>query len=381
MLFSILKKEFTEIFRTKSFIVMMFVFPLVLITTLGLGLKDIMTNNNMFSENDESSKVYYTLDESSQYANGFNEAKKGIEDAINVKFVESSSLSEVEGDVDNYNAYFHVEIADDGFKVYSPKSGERQKGKIVRNVFESVLNQYASHITIYKENPQAMQNLIKSKYDEYVVKDSDSLEDLSSTQYYTFAELALIIFYISSTVGELVYSERKLNTIDRVFLSKANEASFLLAKTIVGTIIAFLQTITVYLYSTYVLDVDWGENVLKFIFIFVCFGLFVSMLGAVTGLISKNDTTVSGVLNIITIIVCFLGGCYIPLSLITTIPVIGDLVILSPIYWINASIGSILCGAESNAFMVSIGSSVIGTFVLLIVFVLALRGKGGVGNV
>jgi len=265
LIFSVLKKEFIQIFRTKSFIVMMFIFPIILITTLGLGLKDVMNNNSFFDENDETAKVYYTLDNNSIYHNVFLEVKKGIEDAVAVKFEETSSLNDVQDKIDNYKAYFHVEVTKDGFKVYCPSSGERQKGKIIRNVFESVLNQYASYTTIEKYDMSAMQNLIKSKYDEFVVADSDGLKDISSSEYYTFAELAMIIFYISYTIGESVYAERKLNTLDRVLLSRVSEASFLLSKTIIGTLIALMQTITVYLYSTYVLDVNWGENALKFI--------------------------------------------------------------------------------------------------------------------
>ena len=104
------------------------------------------------------------------------------------------------------------------------------------------------------------------------------------------------------------------------------------------------------------------------------------MIGAVTGLVAKKDNTVSGLLNVITIVVCFFGGCYIPLTFIKTIPIIGSLTVLSPIYWINVAIGSVFCNIETNAFLISISYSLIGTFVLLILFIAALRKKGGIAN-
>ena len=48
--------------------------------------------------------------------------------------------------------------------------------------------------------------------------------DITSSEYYTFAELALIIFYVSGIVGESVYNENKLTTINRIRLSKLRKA-------------------------------------------------------------------------------------------------------------------------------------------------------------
>ena len=54
MFLSLLKKEFKYFIRQKSNVVLLMVFPIILITTLSLGLKDLMDGgNNLFGSKDE----------------------------------------------------------------------------------------------------------------------------------------------------------------------------------------------------------------------------------------------------------------------------------------------------------------------------------------
>ena len=49
---------------------------------------------------------------------------------------------------------------------------------------------------------------------KYVVDDEvDGVRAVTAAEYYTFAELALIVLMVSTVVGESVYEEKKLNTI------------------------------------------------------------------------------------------------------------------------------------------------------------------------
>ena len=54
--------------------------------------------------------------------------------------------------------------------------------------------------------------------------------DITSSEYYTFAELALIIFYVAGIVGESVYKEKQLTTINRIRLSRMKESFLIGAK-------------------------------------------------------------------------------------------------------------------------------------------------------
>ena len=71
MFLAMLKKELKQFLRAKRTFIFMFIFPIVLITTLSVGLKNMMTSGDIFGSGDEYSKVYYTIDEDSKYKEGF----------------------------------------------------------------------------------------------------------------------------------------------------------------------------------------------------------------------------------------------------------------------------------------------------------------------
>ena len=381
MFLAMLKKEFKQMLRSKRNLIFMFIFPIVLITTLSVGLKNMMTSGDIFGSGNEYSKVYYTIDGDTKYEHGFLEFKQGVEEAINIKFEESSSLDMVKDEVDKYNALVHIEINDSGFKLYSSKNGEKIKTKIFRGIFESILNEYATFETIGEYNPRAFANLVQNKYDEYVVKkDIGEARDITSSEYYTFAELALIILYIASIVGESVYKEKQLTTINRIRLSKMKESFLIGTKVLVGIIISILQTLLVYVYSTHVLDVDWGENTLKFMSMFFVLGVFASVIGALVGIVAKNDTTVAGAIQVSIVVICFLGGAYTPLHVMVRMGPISKLLCISPVYWINTAIGSLLCGIESNAYLIALAMPLGLSALCLLAYFGILRNKGGFAN-
>ncbi|EKQ50881.1 MULTISPECIES: ABC transporter permease [unclassified Clostridium] len=381
MFLSMLKKEYKQMLGTKRNLIFMFLFPIILITTLSVGLKNLMTSGDIFGSGNEYSKVYYTINGDTKYEHGFLEFKKGVEEAVNIKFEETSSLNIVKDEVDKYNALVHIEVNDSGFKLYSSKNGERIKTKIFRGIFESILNEYAAFDTINEYNPKAFSNLVQNKYNEYVVKeDVGKARDITSSEYYTFAELALIILYIAGIVAESAYKEKQLTTINRIRLSKMTESSLIGAKIIVGIIISILQTILVYIYSTYVLGVNWGENTLKFMSIFFALGIFVSVVGALIGIIAKNDTMVTGIIQVSIVVICFLGGAYTPLSVMVGMGPVSKLLCISPIYWINTAIGSLLCGIESNAYLIALGMPLGLSALCMFVYFGVLRNKGGLAN-
>ena len=71
--------------------------------------------------------------------------------------------------------------------------------------------------TIVELNPESFRNLVQNAYDEYVVsEDVNGKRTVTAAEYYTFAELALIILNVAAVIGELVYKEKQLNTINRI---------------------------------------------------------------------------------------------------------------------------------------------------------------------
>ena len=160
-------------------------------------------------------------------------------------------------------------------------------------------------------------------------------------------------------------------------MSMASERTMILSKVALGTIISILQIILVYIYTSLILKVNWGENTLKFILLFVVFGLFSSMLGAIVGIASKTDTATGGILNGATFVICALGGCYTTRAMITSVPVLNKLMYLSPIYWINTATSTMICGLESNLYLIAIIIPIVLSVLLLIFYSVVMKKRGG----
>lgn len=377
MYLQLLKKEVKQFLRAKGEVAMLFIFPIVLITTLSVGLKDIMSNmNNVFSEDKKDNKVYYSIDEDSTYKDGFISFIDGVGDELNIDFVETNSLDSVKDEIDKYDAISYIGVNKDDFTYYSSSEGEKMTSNVVKSIFETSLNNFAVYEAIGKLNPEAFKDIAKNVVDEYVVEEGVGVShDVTSAEYYTFAELALIILYISITVGESVYRENSLTTINRLRLSKISEVNILLSKISLGVIISILQTLLVYLYSSFCLGVNWGESTLKLILLFIVFGVFASSLGTIVGILAKKETAVSGILNVLIIITCLLGGCYTTMSMMVSIPGVNTLMYLSPIYWINVATNSMLCNIPSNAYTIALAIPIVLSIIIISIYVMISKKR------
>ena len=61
MFIQLLKKEIKQFLRSKSNLIMLFLFPIILITTLSFGLKSLMENtSDKIFEGNENNIVYYS---------------------------------------------------------------------------------------------------------------------------------------------------------------------------------------------------------------------------------------------------------------------------------------------------------------------------------
>lgn len=376
---ALLFKEIRQFTRSKSDMFMMFIFPIILITTLGFGLNGIMNNKDykLFGEDGKRDIVYYNIDEESIYSKGFNVFINSVESEVKIKFKEVSSLKSVKSKVDNYNGVAFVKVSKDGFNIYTSNKGESFKSQVFKSIFNSVLNEYSIYETVTKLNKEKVQSIVRSEYKSYIKDEGKKDRQVNSKEYYTFAELALIILYIASTVGEKVYKENDLTTINRIRLSKVSEGKLIFAKASIGILIGIIQTLLVYVYSSLVLKVNWGDNTIKFLILFIVFSIFASILGVVIGLLAKKDTTVTSVISVIIFTFCTLGGAYVPLQVIVSIPVLNKIMYISPNYWINTATSTMICGYKSNCYTIALLIPISLSVILLLLYYVIMKKKGG----
>ncbi|MDD5880012.1 MAG: ABC transporter permease [Clostridium sp.] len=161
-----------------------------------------------------------------------------------------------------------------------------------------------------------------------------------------------------------------------ILLSKTNENMMIISKVTMGVIIGTMQTLLVYVYSSFVLKVNWGENALKYMLLYIALALFASMIGAIVGIVSKNDTAVSGILFVVTFAFSILGGCCSTREMITSIPFINKLAYISPIYWINTAINTMICNFKSNLYIIALLVPVVLSIIIFIIYIIIMKKRG-----
>lgn len=354
ILVNLIKKEVVYFFRNKSNVATMFIFPILLILIMGFSLNGLMNvDKNIF----EDKKVYYKANDinlDNKFFNIFLNFKEEAQKIMKVDFIEISDKIQAETNVNNYRGLAYIEINEDNYNFYRNEKKESMAQRIFRSVFNQFLERYAVIEKIAEEDPSKVSELIKEDINIVVKESGISKNGISSFAYYTFAELVLIILYISQITSVSMYKERFENTLPRLKTTKASNFSIIMSKVILGIIIGIIQVIIVYLVSTFILKVNWGENLFEIIIVLIALIIFSSILGVAVSLMFKDNKTASSLINTLLIVLGFLGGSYLPISLVKSNIITNILCQITPTYWANISLLSLSSGISNNYPIMSV---------------------------
>ena len=370
IVFKLVKKELMHFFKNKMDIVTMVIFPIVLILVMGTSLKGIMNvDTNIFKDE----VVYYSIDcKNNTYINNFEIIKSNLEKNYNIKFKLIEDIITVKENVNLEKSLAYISINNNGYEFYRNENGENISQKIFRNMFEQFLHKNSLVETISENNINIVN--YKSINEQVINLKEKNLNSngVDSYTYYTFAELVLIILYISSITSISLYKEKYLNTMSRMRICNISYLSILTSKVVLGIIIGIIQISVVFIVSRFMLNVNWGNNLGSIFLVLICLIIFSSILGVVTSVIFKDHKTSTSVCNILIIIMGLLGGSYMPISLITSSPITNLVAKISPTYWANISILSLSYGIKTIypyiSIIISIGLSAFLTLIGLIFY-------------
>ena len=376
ILISLIRKEIIHFFRNKYNVATMFIFPIVLIVVMGFSLNGLMNvDHNIF----ESAKVYYKVNHinyQNKYIQVFESFKDNCEKIMKVEFEEIKLDSEAKANVNKYNALAFINIYEDKYDFYRNKKKESTAQKIFRSVFNQYLERYAVIDTVVNEDPNIMKELMEES--SQVVKEEGILSSgITSFTYYTFAELVLIILYISQITSVSTYNESFENTLSRLRVSKVSSSNIIISKVILGVLIGIIQVITIYLISKFILNINWGENLIEMFIVLISLIIFSSMLGVTISFIFKDSKAAASLINTLLIILGFLGGSYVPISLIKSVVITNIICKLSPTYWANISLLSLSSGINTNYSTISIMISLELSAVFLIICIISNNLRRG----
>ena len=367
ILLTLIKKELKAFFRSKSDVIIMLIFPVILIFVMGKSLNNLMSvEKNIFN----NKTIYYRINapiNNEKELQLFYDFMINFEKKTNVKFIENKNYKNATNDVNNNKAICFMDIYDNKINYFRNEKKESTESKIFRNLYEQYMRKYSFLQTMSKSNSKQMTSLSNYQIKILLKDENINEEEISSYTYYTFAELILIILYISTLTSISMYKERFLHTMTRLKVSGTNKFNILASKIALGIIIGLMQTFVVYIVSTKLLHVNWGDNLTYIMLVLISFIIFSSVLGIFISMVFDDQKTAYTVNNILIIIMGFLGGSYVPICLVKSVRITSFLCNIMPNYWANTAILGLHYDMETKYYIISILISLSLSVIMLIV--------------
>lgn len=377
ILLTLIRKEVKQFFRQKINIIMMIIFPVILIFIMGKSLNGLMTiDENIFN----NKVIYYRVNapiENEVNLQRFYDFMIHFEKNTNVKFIENNNYKEVIDDVNNNKAICFMDFYDNDINYFRSEKTESTESTVFRNLYEQYMKKYTFLQSIYKSNPEKIKEVLDYEIKILLKDEGIEKKQVNAFTYYTFAQLILIILYISNLTSISMHKGEYLHTKTRFKGLKINKINILLSKIALGIAIGILQIIIVYIVSTKFFNVSWGGNLLYIFMVLFSLIIFSSALGIFMSTIFSNKETCYMVNNILIIIMGFLGGSYVPICLVKSERVTSFLSEINPSYWANISILSLSYDIKTKYYTFSIFISFGLSLLMLILGSLISKLKAG----
>lgn len=376
ILLTLIKKEVIQFFKNKIGVVTMLIFPLVLITVMGSALNNLMSmDRNIFN----NKNIYYRTNDldNTEDLKIFYDFMIDFEKDTNVNFISTNDKNKAKKFVNSNEAICFIDIYEKDYNYYRNEKKESSESKIFRNVYEQYLKKYALINYLKKESPEKLEDLLSQEVNILLKNEGIEKEEVNSFTYYTFAELILIILYISGLTSKSMYKEKSLNRMIRKKTSKANKLEIILSKIMLGIIVGIIQIIVVYILSRVILKVNWGKNLFEIIKVLLSLIIFSSVFGIFMSMVCSDEKTSYSIRNILLIVMGFLGGAYVPICLVKSVEVTSFLCNFMPTYWANISLISLCYGINTDYNNISIFISLSLSVILLIIGTLISKFKVG----
>lgn len=371
-------KELKQFVRNKRALVMMLIFPVILIVILGNALRSVMgddASKTVFSD----VKILYYCDDDSKYKELVDNFITFGKDDLKITFEKVDNIAEGKQKVaDSYNGLIVCESGTDIIYYYKNQR-DSAGGSYVEKALNTFVERYNLIVEVYKINPMGIANISNEKNEEFTKLSSITPDRVpNSIDYYSVAELTMIIMYLTTAMILVVKKERIDKTEDRILIAPVSNSTVILAKVLSGVVIGIIQCIIVYFFSKYVLHAYWGDNLVNVFLILLSFIFMNVMIGTGVALMFKDSRGAEAILTLFIYVFVTLGGGYMPLETFENSEVMMKVIKISPVYWANTSIFENIFGSGNNASMfnsILINLSVAFIFMAVTVFFLRRRGR------
>lgn len=295
--------------KNKSLLFWSFIFPIILGTLFKLAFSNIekketlstfdiaIVENEEFNNNLMYKKTFETL------GNPNNDER-----LFNIKYV---SIEEAKKLLEESNVVGYLILKDNKPTIYVNNSG------INETVLKVIVERITNKITIYQKliNKNVDINTINSIVNE--VENDIKIKDISSKnlsytniEYYTLLAMTslyggLISMFLSNKHSANISSVGK-----RTSVSKLSKNKLILSNLLASYLVELLGLIIVYLYSLFILKVDFGTHNNYIILLLLVGSLCGLSIGTFIASFKVSENTKTGILIAFTMISCFFAGMY-----------------------------------------------------------------------
>ncbi|HEK9984284.1 ABC transporter [Streptococcus equi subsp. zooepidemicus Sz35] len=366
VLFHLIKKESLQIFRDRTALLMMVVFPILMILILSFAFK---SSFNTAATVPKLTVRYRLEGKETEYQKNFITFLKLLNKELHLEAKETKDIAKAKQKVSEGALTAALEVKSDQNIEVTTNSINQQNADLINMLVNIYVDNAKTYDSIANLYPEAISNIKKRKIDYIASSSVQTSKGMSSADYYAISMFTMITFYSIMSAMNLVLSDRQQGVVSRIYLTGVSNSAILLGKLIGGMLATAVQLTILYVFTRFVLRVNWGTNdwqiigvTASLVYLSVAIGI-----GLATGIRNQSFLTVAS--NAVIPIFAFLGGSYIPLSTLNS-ALINQLSNISPIKWVNDSLFYLIFGGQSNpipvTLMVNLG---IGTAFILFALV------------
>ncbi len=144
--------------------------------------------------------------------------------------------------------------------------------------------------------------------DEGVVYERENANSVQASA----GQLITWVFIPLLATAAVLADERTTGTLQRLFTTPTNKATFLLG-TILGQLVAaWVQMALLVIFGIYVLGIDWGNSIAGLVVLLLAFSLAATALGTLLGTLVRSTAQAGSLAPITGMVMALVGGCWYP---------------------------------------------------------------------
>lgn len=383
MFYQNLKYSLKILLRNKALIFWTFAFPIILGLFFNLAFQNIETQEQL-------QVIDIAIINSNDYNNNkivkesLNELTKGENKLFNIKLTDEKTSKDLlnNNEITGYLTFkenqVNITVKNSGVDETILKQVLEQiqtNSKIInKKVEKEISKQVATNKEINYE--QIYQNALSLLNENNIKINNISNKNLSYTmiEYYTLIAMACLYGAMLS-MFIINYQLPNMNsTGKRISASPINKSKQLISSLLSAYIVQIIGLLLLFLFTIFILKVDYGKNLLYVIITSLCGALSGLSLGVATSTLFKtNENAKTGIIIAITMLFCFLSGMMgITMKYIIdkNIPLLN---MINPANMITDALYSLYYYNTFDRFYKDILSLLIFSFIMILISIKGLR--------